>query len=119
MGRDGLHNLAFKRLAQLMSLLRRNLFRRRIRSSMAEDMIQAPQLRSIIANEYIMPRTLDPLRASVQGHLEKHPTQTIIHSQTVASTGSCEAVRAVFSGVKREPRRASKVPSVHTSSTAN
>jgi hypothetical protein len=50
-----------------------------------------------------MLRTLDALRASVQGHLEKHPTQTIIHSQTVASTESREAGRAVSSGVKREP----------------
>jgi hypothetical protein len=52
-----------------------------------------------------MLRTLDALRASVQGHLEKHPTQTIIHSRTVAFTESRGAVRAVSSDVKREPRR--------------
>ena len=49
-----------------------------------------------------MLRTLYALKASVQGHLEKYLTQFIIHSQTMAST---ESRGAVFSGVKREPRR--------------
>jgi hypothetical protein len=66
-----------------------------------------------------MLRTLDPLRASVQGHLEKYLTQIIIHSQRVASMESCEAVQAVFSRVKENRAGASKVPGVHTSSAAN
>lgn len=50
-----------------------------------------------------MLRTLDTLRASVQGHISKSTRrQTIIHSQTVASTGSCEAVRAVYERVVSE-----------------
>lgn len=87
-GRGGLHRLAFKRLAQLAPLAGRQPFH------FVENPFQrggrhdsGSQLRSVIANGYIMLRTLDALRASVQGHLEKHPTQTIIHSQTVASTG--------------------------------
>jgi hypothetical protein len=77
-GRDGLHRLTFKRLAQLVSLLRRQPFH------FVENPFQrggrhdsGPQLRSLIANEYIMLRTLDALRASVQGHLEKHPTRSL------------------------------------------
>lgn len=49
-----------------------------------------------------MPRMLDTLQTSIQGHLEKYLMQIIIHSQTMASIESCGAV---FSGVKREPRR--------------
>jgi hypothetical protein len=92
----------------------------RIRSSVAEGMTQAPQLRSLIANEHIMLRTLDTLRASVQGHISKSARRRPL------STARQWLPRGPARRCGRSPRAskesragASKVPSVHTSSAAS
>lgn len=52
-----------------------------------------------------MLRTVAAHCATLQAHLNKYPTQTIIDNQTMADTGSRGTVRAAFSCVERERRR--------------
>jgi len=48
-----------------------------------------------------MARTVDALRALLQGHLKRHPTQAVIDSQTGAYTEFRETMRAAFAWVER------------------
>lgn len=52
-----------------------------------------------------MLRTVAAHYATLQVHLKRHSSQTIIDSLTMADAESCGAVRAAFPRVEREPRR--------------
>ena len=56
---------------------------------------------ALLLTEYIMARTVDALRAILQGHLKRHLTQAVIDSEAGAYTKFRETMRAAFACVER------------------